>query len=420
LGCGGRVPPLLASQRLVTARPMALFPRRPGLTHAPAFPQLATCAMHACVPSRSQPHSPKHPSPTPLLAAPRCRWPTQLRLRLPALLAPPRRPPARGPATSCRLVGGGARTSACVDGGRRTGPVHRGRSCRKVWCHQVKLSPRAATAPTRSSLLSKHARVAPPSLPRQDYYPYRTCKSECNPDICKRSEWRAAWPNARLAAAARRAHSLRPPTHTLLTACRHTHHTQQLSCSRPEMQSTADHSPPPAAHNHPTPPGPPPDYGVWQSREICCAPGVAFPEGCSARPAECWTVESFNLRTCIRDDRKCLQVQHWGGMVTNPLRRAYVGSRMPVQCATAATRSAATHSKNKPLYVSSPHAADPHCVIAWRMPAKEAPCPAAPRRPTALPASALPLPATRAMACSLLRRPVARPAPHLHRAATPT
>ena len=26
------------------------------------------------------------------------------------------------------------------------------------------------------------------------------------------------------------------------------------------------------------------------------------------RPKECWVAENYNLRTCVRDDRKCLQV----------------------------------------------------------------------------------------------------------------
>ncbi|KAF6257339.1 hypothetical protein COO60DRAFT_1640059 [Scenedesmus sp. NREL 46B-D3] len=38
-----------------------------------------------------------------------------------------------------------------------------------------------------------------------------------------------------------------------------------------------------------------------------CNRGVAFPDGCSSRPSQCWVVESFALRTCVRDDRKCLQ-----------------------------------------------------------------------------------------------------------------
>jgi hypothetical protein len=51
----------------------------------------------------------------------------------------------------------------------------------------------------------------------------------------------------------------------------------------------------------------PAGYGAYQSEQVCCSPGVAFPEGCSKRPTACWVVESFQLRTCIRDDRKCLQ-----------------------------------------------------------------------------------------------------------------
>ncbi len=34
---------------------------------------------------------------------------------------------------------------------------------------------------------------------------------------------------------------------------------------------------------------------------------MAFPEGCGTTPTSCWVVENYNLKTCIRDDRKCLQ-----------------------------------------------------------------------------------------------------------------
>ncbi len=46
---------------------------------------------------------------------------------------------------------------------------------------------------------------------------------------------------------------------------------------------------------------------MWTSSELCCTPGAGFPDGCSVRPKECWVVESYNVRTCMRDDRKCLQ-----------------------------------------------------------------------------------------------------------------
>jgi hypothetical protein len=52
---------------------------------------------------------------------------------------------------------------------------------------------------------------------------------------------------------------------------------------------------------------------VWASQELCCAPGLAFPDGCSARPSECWVAENPSLRTCVRDDRKCLAGEGGGG-----------------------------------------------------------------------------------------------------------
>ena len=48
-------------------------------------------------------------------------------------------------------------------------------------------------------------------------------------------------------------------------------------------------------------------YGVYKSLDVCCSPGVAFPDGCSTRPKECWVVENYQLKTCVRDDRKCMQ-----------------------------------------------------------------------------------------------------------------
>ncbi|KAG1680174.1 hypothetical protein FOA52_000287 [Chlamydomonas sp. UWO 241] len=48
-------------------------------------------------------------------------------------------------------------------------------------------------------------------------------------------------------------------------------------------------------------------YGAWQSEDVCCAAGVAFPEGCTERPDQCWVVESFQIQTCRRDDRRCMQ-----------------------------------------------------------------------------------------------------------------
>jgi hypothetical protein len=47
-------------------------------------------------------------------------------------------------------------------------------------------------------------------------------------------------------------------------------------------------------------------YAVFMSPAVCCE--VSFPDGgCTRRPSQCWVVESFQLRTCVRDDRKCLQ-----------------------------------------------------------------------------------------------------------------
>jgi hypothetical protein len=69
---------------------------------------------------------------------------------------------------------------------------------------------------------------------------------------------------------------------------------------------------------------------VYKSRDVCCSPGVAFPDGCKERPKECWVVEDSNARTCRRDDRKCLQ-----GARPPPPSRCRCGA-----CACAATAGA--------------------------------------------------------------------------------
>jgi hypothetical protein len=71
-------------------------------------------------------------------------------------------------------------------------------------------------------------------------------------------------------------------------------------------------------------------YGVYQSRDVCCSPGVAFPDGCSSRPSQCWVVESFALRTCVRDDRKCLQGY---GVFPNEAACCMNGAAFPNGCA---------------------------------------------------------------------------------------
>ncbi|WIA30072.1 hypothetical protein OEZ86_000167 [Tetradesmus obliquus] len=71
-------------------------------------------------------------------------------------------------------------------------------------------------------------------------------------------------------------------------------------------------------------------YGVYQARDVCCSPGVAFPDGCSSRPSECWVVESFALRTCVRDDRKCLQGY---GVFPNEAACCMTGAAFPNGCA---------------------------------------------------------------------------------------
>ncbi|KIY97667.1 hypothetical protein MNEG_10297 [Monoraphidium neglectum] len=108
----------------------------------------------------------------------------------------------------------------------------------------------APASPSPSPDAASDAGCATPCFVVEDYYPYRTCKAECNQQICSRS--------------------------------------------------------------------------------------VAFPEGCSQRPSECWVVESFNLRTCIRDDRKCLQGY---GVYPNEQTCCAPGAAFPEGCATNLTQS---------------------------------------------------------------------------------
>lgn len=48
-------------------------------------------------------------------------------------------------------------------------------------------------------------------------------------------------------------------------------------------------------------------WGAWESKDLCCTPGLGFSDGCSPSLSECWVAESTVTRTCARDDRKCLQ-----------------------------------------------------------------------------------------------------------------
>lgn len=54
-------------------------------------------------------------------------------------------------------------------------------------------------------------------------------------------------------------------------------------------------------------------WGSFPSLAACCKPGAAFGDGCRPKPSQCWVVENYALRTCIRDDRKCLQGERDGG-----------------------------------------------------------------------------------------------------------
>ncbi|GAX84987.1 hypothetical protein CEUSTIGMA_g12408.t1 [Chlamydomonas eustigma] len=48
-------------------------------------------------------------------------------------------------------------------------------------------------------------------------------------------------------------------------------------------------------------------WGAWVSQDVCCSPGVAFPEGCGKPLTTCWVVENYAVKTCKKDERRCLQ-----------------------------------------------------------------------------------------------------------------
>ncbi|KAI8476923.1 MAG: hypothetical protein J3K34DRAFT_202565 [Monoraphidium minutum] len=169
------------------------------------------------------------------------------------------------------------------------------------------------------------------------------------------------------------------------------------------------------------------NYGVWASQELCCAPGVAFPEGCSTRPSQCWVVESFNLRTCIRDDRKCLQGY---GVFPNEETCCAPGAAFPEGCAANLTLSP------EPCFVVDTYypartcrATRTACDTRGQTVRRAAPPPLAPRaRPlsrstpqTALSRAPHSAPKRATPASGPRARPAARPrAARLGRAAPPT
>lgn len=53
-------------------------------------------------------------------------------------------------------------------------------------------------------------------------------------------------------------------------------------------------------------------WGVWSKESQCCARGAAHQDGCSTAYKQCWVAENHRLRTCIRDDRRCLQGAMYG------------------------------------------------------------------------------------------------------------
>lgn len=108
--------------------------------------------------------------------------------------------------------------------------------------------------------------------------------------------------------------------------------------------------------------------GVYDSREVCCSPGTAFPEGCGSvapSPSPCWVVDTyFPARTCRQSDTLCTPGGR-RGMAAGSLQddaqpHARTSTRPAAACAGISPRAAARmrtrccHSLNLPAAASCP------------------------------------------------------------------
>lgn len=183
-----------------------------------------------------------------------------------------------------------------------------------------------AAPPVNETLANATLGCDSPCYVVKDYYPFKTCKPECNAQTCSRGEaanlrWlaREQQPASSYEACQPLPYPRMPPLRlafcvgTLVEGASpwhmlHSTLTQPAITLLPQTYHLTMSCP----HSATPPPRPPPfrpttpGFGVWASQELCCAPGLAFPDGCSARPSECWVAENPSLRTCVRDDRKCL------------------------------------------------------------------------------------------------------------------
>ncbi|KAG2422302.1 hypothetical protein HXX76_016127 [Chlamydomonas incerta] len=138
---------------------------------------------------------------------------------------------------------------------------------------------------------------ASPCFTVADYWPYKTCRSECAAEICSRG-W-GAWPSHVQCCADGAAFpdgcSVRPKECWVVESA------ATRTCIRDDRKCLQG-------------------YGVYASEAACCAAGTAFPDGCAPPPPPsaqpCWVVDTyFPARLCRESRTLCAArdsgVQTW-------------------------------------------------------------------------------------------------------------
>ncbi|PNW81235.1 hypothetical protein CHLRE_07g347650v5 [Chlamydomonas reinhardtii] len=157
----------------------------------------------------------------------------------------------------------------------------------------------AATAagPATAAAAAGGPQCASPCFTVADYWPYKTCRAECAPEICSRG-W-GAWPSREQCCAEGAAFpdgcSVRPKECWVVESA------ATRTCIRDDRKCLQG-------------------YGVYASQAACCAPGTAFPDGCAPPPPPsaqpCWVVDTyFPARLCRQSTTLCAAkdsgVQSW-------------------------------------------------------------------------------------------------------------
>ncbi|KXZ53682.1 hypothetical protein GPECTOR_6g599 [Gonium pectorale] len=127
-----------------------------------------------------------------------------------------------------------------------------------------------------------------------DYWPYKTCRAECSDDVCKRG-W-GVWTSQRLCCSAGAAFpdgcSERP------SQCWVMESQVTRTCRRDDRKCLQGNG-----------------VQSWKSKAACCAKGAAFTEGCSASAPStpCYTVGSYwPARTCVASSDVAVCNRGWG------------------------------------------------------------------------------------------------------------